>query len=76
MLFADTGVEDNGNDDDEEVKDVAEEVEGCSSGGRDDNIARQGIHWIVVQDEIDPEIMTSGNGNLMLGHVVFHMQVN
>jgi hypothetical protein len=32
MLFADTGVEDNGNDDDEEeVKDVAEEVEGYSS---------------------------------------------
>jgi hypothetical protein len=29
MLFADTGVEDNGNDDDEEeVKDVAEEVRG------------------------------------------------
>ena len=56
MLFADTGVEDNGNDDDEEeVKDVAEEVEGYSSGGRYDNIARQGIHWIVVQDEINPE---------------------
>ena len=54
MLFADTGVEDNGNDDDE-VKDVAEEVEGCSSGGRDDNIARQGTHWIVVQDLMDPE---------------------
>ena len=56
MLFADIGVEDNGDDDDEEeVKDVAEEVEGCSSGGRDDNIAHQGIHWIVVQDEMDPE---------------------
>ena len=56
MLFADTGVQDNGNDDDEEeVKDVAEEVEGCSSGGRDDNITHQGICWIVVQDEIDPD---------------------
>jgi hypothetical protein len=57
MLFANKGVEDNGNDDDEEeeeVKDVTEEVEGCSSGGRDENITRQRIHWIVVQDEILP----------------------
>jgi hypothetical protein len=57
MLFADTGVEDNGNDDEEEeeeVKDAAEKVEGYSSGGRDENIACQGIHWIVVQDEMDP----------------------
>jgi hypothetical protein len=30
-------------------------LEGYSSGGRDENIARQGIHWIVVQDEIDPD---------------------
>jgi hypothetical protein len=35
------------------LRDVAEEVKGCSSGGRDDIIARQGIRWIVVQADPD-----------------------
>jgi hypothetical protein len=60
MQFADTGVEDNGSDDEEEeVKDVAEEVEGYSSGGRDEILLVKGFIGLWRRTRSIQEIMTS-----------------